>query len=214
MKINHTRSKVLTLILIFWICFSEAAVAAPQLIYGNGEPILFGANGVDVGGKKFDVRFVTMPSQIYGYPPLAPIPGRQDFAILPSFFTFNDQNSAYLASQALLDQVFVDASDLLAFDSQPWLTYGCQSVRLSNGSCYEIITPYEVDRYLGVVGFGVNNRPGDMIDDIWSRGAEYYVSGVYASWTASVVSEPSPLVLIAIALGALAAMRRGKSISM
>ena len=43
-----------------------------------------------------------------------------------SDFTFQTQSSAALASQALLDQVFLDGP-LGNFDSDPTLTFGCSS---------------------------------------------------------------------------------------
>lgn len=99
--------------------------AAPILLVDGTE--LTGANGVDVGGTLYDVRFVdgTCVALFSGCDSV-------------SDFAFNSIASATQASAALLAQVFVDGLEG-QFDSQPGLTRGCESV----DRC-AALTPFDV----------------------------------------------------------------------
>jgi len=76
------------------------ASAAVLVVNGNG--ILTGATGVDVGGTLYDVSF---GDEILG---------------LDSITAFTDVFNAFKASEALGDQVFINQ-----FDATPSLTLGC-----------------------------------------------------------------------------------------
>ena len=87
--------------------------------------VLMGASGVDVGGTFYDVQFQsgTCIDLFNGCDAL-------------SDFTFNSLASATLASQALLDQVFLDGAEG-NFDTQPELATGCTNPQ----NCFAL-TPY------------------------------------------------------------------------
>src|SRR5262245_15153036 len=84
-----------------------SADAAPILITSNGE--LVGANGVLVNGTLYDVEFVGGGCPDNGCDEL-------------SDFTFQTFAASSAASQALLDQVFLDGGTVAtAYDSNPAL---------------------------------------------------------------------------------------------
>ena len=89
---------------------------------------LFGASGVDVGGTLYDVEFLDGSC-------ITLFNGCDDV----SDFTFQTSLAASVASQALLDQVFLDGP-LGNFDSSPNLTNGC-SIGLASTRCWSL-TPY------------------------------------------------------------------------
>src|SRR5688572_13955363 len=92
------------------LCIHAPAQAVPVVDGG----VLRGAQGVLVGADLYDVEFVTGNcGSLFG--------GCDD----ASDFVFSDYNSAFIASQALLEQVFLDL-DGFYFDSLPSLTAGCE----------------------------------------------------------------------------------------
>jgi hypothetical protein len=119
--------KLLRLCLVIGSIFFATAQAAPVLIVdSNG--ILTGATGVEVAGLLFDVQFVDGTcGSVYtdcGLGTLFPIPSPAD---------------ARIASQALLDQVFIDGN-VGVFDTYPNLTTGCE-----RGFQCLVLTPYRVE---------------------------------------------------------------------
>lgn len=116
-----------------------------------------------------------------------------------SDFFFEDDLHAILASQALLDQVFVDA--MFALDTSPELTNGCES----NSLC-EVFTP------IALPGEAISNETTDNgvaeIDDFvhltFLQGSSIDTTDfdelVWAVWSESetVVSEPSALYLLLV----------------
>src|SRR5262249_17482399 len=96
------------------LCLAFAnAHALPVLLVDAGTGKLLGADGVNVGGTLYDVRFVdgTCINVFSGCDSLA------DFA-------FTTLAAVAVAAQALLDQVFLDVS-AGNFDTDPTLTQGC-----------------------------------------------------------------------------------------
>ena len=91
---------------------STSATGAVLLVNGSG--LLTGATGVNVGGTLYDVEFVDGTC-------IAVFDGCDD----GSDFALRTLSEAEAASQALLDQVFLDVPGLGMFDSTPSLTYGC-----------------------------------------------------------------------------------------
>ena len=99
------------------VLMASSAQAATLNVVG-GE--LLGASGVIVDGSLYDVEFADGTC-------IALYDGCDE----TSDFTFTDLASAVLASQALLDQVFLDGPSG-NFDTQPALTTGCGTSR----ECY------------------------------------------------------------------------------
>ena len=100
-----------TLILSAVLFFVAGAAQAATLIVVDEQ--LHGASNVLVGGVSYDVQFLDGTCiELYK--------GCDE----ASDFTFQTQASALLASQALLDQVFLDGA-LGAFDNYPGRTRGC-----------------------------------------------------------------------------------------
>ena len=95
------------------LAFASNAYAATLNVVGGQ---LMGASNVLVGGSLYDVQFLDGSCiDLYN--------GCDDV----SDFTFQTEASALLASQALLDQVFLDGGSG-QFISQPQLTNGCESI--------------------------------------------------------------------------------------
>lgn len=187
------------------MAFANAHAAVLQ-VDGSGD--LTGANGVDVGGTLYDVRFVdgTCISIFSG-------------CDSQSDFTFTTLANATLASQALLDQVFID-SIAGQFDTSPQLTIGCENIILC-----DVWTPYRLvtDRELGVFalyGGARNLEPSIGADFTLSGGAMPTFSTapptvgadilVWAVWSppAQSVPEPSAFALLGVGLLALGLTRR------
>ncbi len=101
-------SSLLSVAVLFILAASSASAATLNVVGGE----LLGASGVIVDGSSFNVEFLDGTCiDIYN--------GCDDV----SDFTFQTAAAALLASQALLDLVFLDGADL--FDSAPELTNGC-----------------------------------------------------------------------------------------
>ena len=96
----------------FFILNSSPAFALSLQVDGTGQ--LTGATGVDVGGSLYDVQFVDGTC-------IAVFSGCDENAD----FTFQNRADATIASQALLDMVFIDGASGL-FDSTPSATVGCE----------------------------------------------------------------------------------------
>ena len=117
--------------LSFILAISLSASAAELQI--NGDGLLTGAKGVTIGQKTYNVTF------------------REGSCITvfngcdtASDFFFNDFNSSFFASDALLSQVFIDTGDpTQKFDSDHSLTFGCTKTFIGSPLC-QIVTPYDV----------------------------------------------------------------------
>ena len=179
------------------LCLAFAhAYAIPTLIVDPGTGKLLGADGVDVGGTLYDVRFV-------------------DGTCIALFsdcdqvadFTFQSAAAAHLASLALLADVFQDGPSG-AFDTRPELTNGCTSQRV----CL-VLTPRNVDAPAVDVSVASNEVllggfDVDAADTLLTfRGSDTSLSseGVYAVWTPQVAAEtPLPGTLSCLGIGMLA----------
>jgi PEP-CTERM motif len=181
------------------------AASATPILQVNGSGILTGALNVDVGGTFYDLQFVDGTCASV-------------FSVCDqSHFTFTNQSDATLASQALLDQVFVDIGSYL-FDSDPYTTYGCTDPTV----CYAY-TPYDV--FIPTVGSPdfisiiATNRPPSLFDYVQGPNFEtqsYDTSlspiSVFAVWSVSSsipssVPEPPTVFLLGAGLLALFSVR-------
>ncbi len=140
---------------------------------------LLGATGVIVDGSSYSVEFLDGTC-------VALFNGCDDI----TDFTFQSSAAAVLASQALLDQVFLDGAE--AFDSTPELTVGCGE---TEGLGCLVLTPYGV----GDAAAAWNND-GVFLEDTTLGGLTFEpafdFTGVpdaaWAVWTASAPPTPVP----------------------
>lgn len=182
-----------------FISATAAQAAVTLLIDANGE--LTGANGVDVAGTLYDVRFVDGTCA-------AVFSGCDD----ASDFAFATAAAAAPASQALLDQVLLDVAGGM-FDSNPELTLGCDIV---GGTCDVRTAVAQGTTPTNVVRSDALNGTGS--DGVSSSCCAFDTSvnplAVYAVWTLATpaqVSEPSSLLGAATALLALGVVRRRRA---
>ena len=178
---------------LFFLVTSVFALStnSATLVTNGGQ--LLGAADVDVGGTLYDVSFLDGScDSLYGG---------------CSSFTFNTQADAALASQALLDQVFIGA-----FDSNPSLTNGINSPLEG-----EVRTPWVTN--LGVVTLMLarNGDDSDFLDFVFddavavSEDTGNSAIAVYAVWAPSPVPLPAAAWLFGSALLGLAAVKRKKT---
>lgn len=179
--------RVTLFIAAFCIAASRADAATLNVIGGQ----LFGASNVDVDGLLYDVEFI-------------------DGACVDLFsgcdeagdFTFNTSADALAASQALLDQVFIDGG-LGSFDSDTSLINGC-----SGGSC-SVWTVYALNTSTTVLAGQVRNwDSGELADETFLNVPNKFsdlslsTTFTYAVWTP--VPEPNTVLMLAAGFGLLA----------
>lgn len=176
-----------------------AAAAAPAgaatlTISGSGQ--LTGATGVDVGGTLYDVSFVdgTCASVFDGCDSV-------------SDFTFQVFADATAASQALLDQVFLDTGSG-AFDTNPALTLGC-STAIGGLACVAS-TPYFVNVTADQIAFTVAINSPAVADapstfTAFSRSSDFSSAQssnfVWAKFVAQTSGIPEPATWLMMLLG-------------
>jgi hypothetical protein len=199
------------LAVILGLSLATSVAHAAILDIRDGE--LFGAIGVDVNGVLYDVAFRDGTAiELYD--------GADENTDFP--FTnpdnLNDASLAVAASQALLDQVFVDSS-LGAFDSTPNLTNGCGAP----GGC-SVNTPLWVNASggMGIIwAYNGNTVDSDVIgsgsgsntfDSDWWLDQGYdarYDHTVYAVWSETTpVPIPAAVWLLGSGLIGIVGIRR------
>lgn len=137
------------LLVAFVLVASGAQAATLNVVDGQ----LMGASGVNVDGNLYDVQFLD-----------GTCIGLYNGCDEISDFTFQTEASALLASQALLDQVFLDSPEGM-FDSNPPLTNGCG---FSGPAACQAITPHS---------FSGAPSPDFSAEDAVSSGIAHNVGG-------------------------------------
>lgn len=197
------------------------AAAAPVLqVSADGQ--LTGAQGVVVAGGLYDVEFVDGQCRDAI---LGSFSGTPQCDVTLTSFAFSDPAGAIAASQALLDQVFVDNAAINGntydFDADASLTAGCEGDRCA------VFTPYYVTYWVGYEGmfnlkiyvvvdlaYATNQSLGaDAVTPYLQLKTSETTVGVpdrvWARWKpAAVVPEPSTLALFGAGLAAWLATRR------
>ena len=160
---------------------------------------LTGADGVEVGGNLYDVRFIDGTcAEVFG-------------ACDAAHFAFgNNLLGAQEAAAVLLDAVFIDGP-AGQFDSNAALTRGCT---VSPCMAYTPHTPIGTDGSL--VGATFTRNADDPASDLFGGSAVSLFNNtslqgteVWAVWTAArVVSEPATIACLGLALLPLVFSRR------
>jgi hypothetical protein len=178
------------------VLFIQAASSASAATLNVSGGQLLGAFGVDVGGNLYNVDFLNGTC-------IALYDGCDDV----SDFTFQTFADADLASQALLDQVFLNGADL--FDTAPELTNGCNPPQ-GEVACL-VVTPFDVsDVVINAVAWNhaieaddITASAGPITPDQISRIAS---GRTWAVWTP--VPEPGTAVLMGLGLLGLSVRNR------
>jgi hypothetical protein len=185
---------------VVYAAWSLVPESATLIIDGGGQVV--GATGVIVGGSSYDVEFLEGTC-------VALYNGCDE----ASDFTFTTESAATLASQALLDQVFLDGG-LGNFDTDVDLTFGCTG---STPHC-DAITPFAVGGSFVTFGTAKNEEvAADLVvaSDTLARTSNVLFTDnvVYAAWSLVPESVPylSPFALATLCtLLGLAGIRRLK----
>jgi hypothetical protein len=177
------------------------AQATPILITDNNQ--LLGANGINIDGSFFDVRFVDGTcADVFGG-----ICSRNNF-------TFQSQADGFTAAAALLNQIF-DTIAGRPFDIDPELIFGCESVI----AC-QILIPINIfsGQLLTSAVAGNSNGVGVLssgsttivrtTDNLLSSSTQVFASFVRsASVPSASVPEPSAAILLLCSFGILMTQR-------
>ncbi|MFC4932453.1 PEP-CTERM sorting domain-containing protein [Massilia sp. GCM10023247] len=188
------------------ISATTGAGAAPVLLV-NGEGILTGANSVDIAGTLYDIRFSEGScNSLFG--------GNCDQRL----FAFANAAEAFVAGQALLEQVFVD-SPAGQFDSRPDTIFGCTNLQNCHSFIpFQFAETVEMDGLIAIQDV-VNNASGSDVINEMVFAEETLASDFdnynYVLFTrvsgGSDIPEPGSAALVGLSLAALGWSRRRKT---
>lgn len=190
---HGTRFAIFVLSLCLSAFIQSPTPAQALSLQVNGSGILTGATGVNVAGTLYNVEFVDGTC-------IALFSGCDQ----TTDFTFKTQANALLASQALLNQVFLN-STLGSFDTGPNLTQGCTNAFVCNGG-----TPFQLTstnivstyNYVNLSNLSDQTQCCSTFTNVFNSGA--FPTFTYARWTpAATVPELSTLPLFGLGFGAL-----------
>lgn len=169
--------------------YSSARASVSFNIDSNG--VLLGASGVIVNGQSYDVQFTNGSCNS--------LFSNCD----PTQFTFHDSAPTIAAAQALLDQVFIDLSSTMNFDSNPALTNGC-----SLPNACQALTPFANLGSSFQAADSFNASPtfsSDHTDEKFVLSSYDTINHdlgpqdfTFAIWTTSTVPEPATLMLLGL----------------
>ena len=201
------------LLVLFTILTPAASLAAPLLNVDSESGRLLGAADVDLNGTLYDVELLggSCESVFTG-------------CNQASDFTFQTQDAAIAASQALLDQVFVNGPDG-NFDSTPAATGNC-----TFGDFCSALTPYSVafiGTFTSYIQYSDARNYTGLSNDLVSTGmrSATYINRwqpnsrqTWARWSLSpnnqsttAVPEAPSVLLLGVGLLAMALARRARA---
>ncbi len=177
--------------ILFVILFAYSMQSFSALLQVNNG-VLFGATDIGVNGTLYDVTFRDGTcAQLFNG-----CDQNSDFPFSNPLAPFSDTTLAVFASQALLDQVFIDSA-LGLFDSDPRLINGCTSTRIGFGC--QASTPLFVRLGAGSLGIiAAVNFSNELSDSVPAGAGQVatdsgnQIQVTYALWNLSSTTSPDP----------------------